>query len=140
MVSRALLSHAPCKGVPLRCLTAVCHGENLAVADLATLFYEWGWGQSFHFAHRYAGETFIQSIRRHEYYLASRLVSAHPLGESWHARALLYKGRRDSNMVTRRASLSGCQAAGWDEIAVKFEIYHHVYAFHHGCHVAGVCA
>lgn len=64
----------------MRCLTAVCHGENLAVADLATLFYEWGWGQSFHFAHRYAGETFIQSIRRHEYYLASRLVSAHPLG------------------------------------------------------------
>lgn len=44
--------------------------------DLATLFYEWGWGQCFHFAHRYADETFVQSIKRHEYFLASRLVSA----------------------------------------------------------------
>lgn len=46
------------------------------VSDLATLFYEWGWGQCFHFAHRYADETFVQSIKRHEYFLASRLVSA----------------------------------------------------------------
>lgn len=41
--------------------------------DLATLFYEWGWGQSFHFAYRYPHETFAESIRRHEYYLASKL-------------------------------------------------------------------
>ena len=41
--------------------------------DLATLFYEWGWGQSFHFANRYPNETFAESIRRHEYYLASKL-------------------------------------------------------------------
>jgi sterol 24-C-methyltransferase len=41
--------------------------------DLATLFYEWGWGQSFHFANRYPSETFAESIRRHEYYLASKL-------------------------------------------------------------------
>jgi len=41
--------------------------------DLATLFYEWGWGQSFHFAYRFPFETFAESIRRHEYYLASKL-------------------------------------------------------------------
>jgi sterol 24-C-methyltransferase len=41
--------------------------------DLATEFYEWGWGDSFHFADRRQGETFKQSILRHEYYLAGRL-------------------------------------------------------------------
>mmetsp|Transcript_41931 Transcript_41931/g.131055 ORF Transcript_41931/g.131055 Transcript_41931/m.131055 type:complete len:392 (+) Transcript_41931:104-1279(+) len=41
--------------------------------DLATEFYEWGWGTSFHFADRRSGETFRQSILRHEYYLAGRL-------------------------------------------------------------------
>lgn len=42
--------------------------------DLATLFYEWGWGQSFHFANRYPNESFAESIKRHEYYLASKLA------------------------------------------------------------------
>jgi len=41
--------------------------------DLATEFYEWGWGTSFHFADRRKGESFQQSIKRHEYYLAGRL-------------------------------------------------------------------
>eukprot|EP00928_Gymnodinium_smaydae_P047261 TRINITY_DN3152_c0_g1_i1.p1 TRINITY_DN3152_c0_g1~~TRINITY_DN3152_c0_g1_i1.p1 ORF type:complete len:390 (-),score=87.61 TRINITY_DN3152_c0_g1_i1:258-1427(-) len=41
--------------------------------DLATEFYEWGWGTSFHFADRRKGESFRQSILRHEYYLAGRL-------------------------------------------------------------------
>jgi len=41
--------------------------------DLATEFYEWGWGTSFHFADRRTGESFQQSILRHEYYLAGRL-------------------------------------------------------------------
>lgn len=40
---------------------------------MATLFYEWGWGQSFHFANRFPSESFAESIRRHEYYLASKL-------------------------------------------------------------------
>ena len=45
--------------------------------ELATLFYEWGWGQSFHFAYQLLGEKFQEAIRRHEYYLAGRLgVSA----------------------------------------------------------------
>jgi sterol 24-C-methyltransferase len=41
--------------------------------DLVTDFYEWGWGQSFHFAPRYVGETFVESLKRAEYHLASRL-------------------------------------------------------------------
>jgi sterol 24-C-methyltransferase len=41
--------------------------------ELATLFYEWGWGQSFHFAYQLKGESFKESIARHEYYLAGRL-------------------------------------------------------------------
>ena len=41
--------------------------------ELATLFYEWGWGQCFHFAYQLKGETFSQSIARHEYFLAGRL-------------------------------------------------------------------
>lgn len=45
--------------------------------DLATEFYEWGWGQSFHFADRRKGESFHSSILRHETYLAGRLGVNH---------------------------------------------------------------
>jgi sterol 24-C-methyltransferase len=41
--------------------------------DLATDFYEYGWGDSFHFAHRFSTESLRESILRHEYYLASQL-------------------------------------------------------------------
>ncbi|MCA9576249.1 MAG: methyltransferase domain-containing protein [Myxococcales bacterium] len=41
--------------------------------DLATDFYERGWGKSFHFAPRFAGESFAASLARHEHYLALRL-------------------------------------------------------------------
>jgi sterol 24-C-methyltransferase len=41
--------------------------------DLVTDFYEYGWGQSFHFAPRARGETFRESIMRHEQWLALRL-------------------------------------------------------------------
>lgn len=44
-----------------------------AYYELATLFYEWGWGQSFHFANELSYENFQSAIRRHEYYLAGRL-------------------------------------------------------------------
>jgi sterol 24-C-methyltransferase len=40
--------------------------------DMVTDFYEYGWGQSFHFAPRLKNESFDQSIKRHEYYLAAR--------------------------------------------------------------------
>ena len=41
--------------------------------DLATDFYEFGWGRSFHFAPRAPGESFKASISRHEHYLAHAL-------------------------------------------------------------------
>ncbi|CAM9764861.1 unnamed protein product [Chrysoparadoxa australica] len=41
--------------------------------NLVTDFYEYGWCQSFHFAPRWVGETFIESILRAEYLLALRL-------------------------------------------------------------------
>jgi len=41
--------------------------------DLATEFYEWGWGTSFHFANQVKGENFQSSILRHEHFIAGRL-------------------------------------------------------------------
>jgi len=41
--------------------------------DLATDFYEIGWGTSFHFAPRHSMETVASSIARHEYWLAKQL-------------------------------------------------------------------
>lgn len=41
--------------------------------NIVTDFYEYGWGQSFHFAPRWKNETFDESIKRAEYHLASRL-------------------------------------------------------------------
>ncbi len=38
--------------------------------DLASDFYEYGWGRSFHFAPRIPGESFKASQARHEHYLA----------------------------------------------------------------------
>ncbi|CAA7395455.1 unnamed protein product [Spirodela intermedia] len=41
--------------------------------DLATSFYEYGWGESFHFADRWNGESLRESIKRHEHFLALQL-------------------------------------------------------------------
>ena len=41
--------------------------------DLATDFFEYGWGGSFHFAPRVPGESFKASLARHEHYLAHML-------------------------------------------------------------------
>jgi sterol 24-C-methyltransferase len=41
--------------------------------DLATDFYERAWGQSFHFAPRWRGESLREAILRHEYWLALKL-------------------------------------------------------------------
>ncbi|PIN08562.1 SAM-dependent methyltransferase [Handroanthus impetiginosus] len=41
--------------------------------DLVTSFYEYGWGESFHFAPRWKGETLQDSIKRHEHFLALQL-------------------------------------------------------------------
>lgn len=41
--------------------------------SLSTDFFEYGWGQSFHFANRFHGETLAESIQRHESYLALKM-------------------------------------------------------------------
>ncbi|KAJ3258996.1 hypothetical protein HK103_003137 [Boothiomyces macroporosus] len=41
--------------------------------DMVTDFYEYGWGQSFHFAPIYKDSTFTQCISRHEDFLALKL-------------------------------------------------------------------
>lgn len=41
--------------------------------DLATDFYEFGWGQHFHFAPRLKHEKFLDSLQRHERFLARKL-------------------------------------------------------------------
>jgi len=40
--------------------------------NMVTQFYEYGWGQSFHFAPRHKWETFAASIARHEFLLAHK--------------------------------------------------------------------
>ena len=40
--------------------------------NLSTDFYEYGWGKSFHFGRRYAGEDFHSSLARHEQWLAMK--------------------------------------------------------------------
>ena len=41
--------------------------------DLVTDFFEYGWGRSFHFAPRVPGESFAESLARHERFLADKL-------------------------------------------------------------------
>ncbi|OZJ03239.1 hypothetical protein BZG36_03454 [Bifiguratus adelaidae] len=46
--------------------------------NLATDFYEYGWGRSFHFSRFYPGEEFNKAISRHEHYLAAQMgIKAH---------------------------------------------------------------
>ncbi|CAF5144836.1 unnamed protein product, partial [Rotaria sp. Silwood1] len=49
--------------------------KNLVTSyySLVTDFYEYGWGQSFHFANRFCDETLAESIQRHESYLALKM-------------------------------------------------------------------
>lgn len=41
--------------------------------SVVTDFYEYGWGDSFHFGQTFPNESYTESIRRHEYYLALRM-------------------------------------------------------------------
>lgn len=48
-------------------------GVSRLYYDLVTDLFEYGWGRSFHFAHRIPGETFPESLARHERFMASKL-------------------------------------------------------------------
>ena len=41
--------------------------------DLVTDFYQYGWGNSFHFAPRLKNESFEASLKRHELFLAQKM-------------------------------------------------------------------
>ena len=61
-------------GAALEARTEEYKGLNNKYYDLATDFYEYGWGRSFHFAPRAADESFAASLARHEHYIALRLA------------------------------------------------------------------
>ncbi|ORX89104.1 hypothetical protein K493DRAFT_234688 [Basidiobolus meristosporus CBS 931.73] len=42
--------------------------------DLVTDFYEYGWGESFHFARAFKYDKFTDSIKRHEHYIGLKLA------------------------------------------------------------------
>src|SRR5688572_30119576 len=44
--------------------------------DLVTDFYEYGWGQSFHFAPRREGDRFADAIRESEIFVSDKLALA----------------------------------------------------------------
>jgi sterol 24-C-methyltransferase len=55
-------------------LGAGTHHETVSdFYDRVTDFYEFGWGQSFHFAPMFRGESFEASIARHQHWLSAQL-------------------------------------------------------------------
>ncbi|CAA7015943.1 unnamed protein product [Microthlaspi erraticum] len=42
--------------------------------DLASQFYEYGWGDCLHFAHRWKGESLRESLKRYEHFIAMQLA------------------------------------------------------------------
>lgn len=71
--------------------------------DLATLFYEWGWGASFHFSYRHPYENFDEATRRHEFYLASKLNLSECLDK--------LRGRSKSTGVEASKIREGCTSS-----------------------------
>jgi len=73
--------------------------------SVSTDFFEYGWGQSFHFANRFRGETLAESIQRHESYLA--LKSQMKSGDK-----VLDLGCGVGGPLRRIAHLSGAHVTG----------------------------
>ena len=80
--------------------------------DLVTDFYEFGWSQSFHFAPRARGETFRESMLRHEQWLALRL------GLSPNSR-VLDVGCGVGGPMRTIARFAGCQITGLNNNAYQ---------------------
>lgn len=73
--------------------------------DLVTDFYEYGWGDSFHFAPRYRHETFHESLLRYQYFLALRLGLCPGMN-------VLDIGCGIGGPMRNIAQFSGCQITG----------------------------
>ncbi|KAJ1492073.1 S-adenosyl-L-methionine-dependent methyltransferase, partial [Baffinella frigidus] len=112
-----------------------------AYYELATSFYEWGWGASFHFSYRMQGESFAEGIRRHEYSLASHLMLkpgtkvvdvgcgiGGPMRNitrftGWDVTGITvneYQVRRGNQMVTEEGLDGQCRLAQMDFMDLKF--------------------
>ncbi|KAI9498907.1 S-adenosyl-L-methionine-dependent methyltransferase [Zychaea mexicana] len=89
-----------------------------AFYDLVTDFYEYGWGQSFHFARLYKGDTFAENIKRHEAFLALKLG--------------LKQGQRVLDV--------GCGVGGPLREIVKFSGYAHVTGINNNVYQIQRCA
>eukprot|EP00051_Salpingoeca_urceolata_P026556 m.477734 g.477734 ORF g.477734 m.477734 type:complete len:343 (-) comp20929_c0_seq1:74-1102(-) len=85
-----------------------------AYYDLATDFYEYGWGQSFHFANRAPTETLAQAIARHEHYLALKLQVGH--GDK-----VLDCGCGVGGPAREIARFSGCNVVGLNNNAYQVQ-------------------
>jgi len=129
-----------------------------AYYELATQFYEWGWGSSFHFAYRKMGETFGEQIRRHEYYLASFLGGLQPGAKildvgcgiggpyrniarftGWDITGItINEGqvRRGNELSARQGLADQCRSVQGDFLALPFDAnsFDGVYAIEATCH------
>ena len=82
--------------------------------DLVTDFYEYGWGQSFHFAPRASSESFAASLARHQHRLADAL-QLKPGGE------LLDIGCGVGGPMRSIAKHTGCRVLGVNNNAYQIE-------------------
>ncbi|KAI8874326.1 S-adenosyl-L-methionine-dependent methyltransferase [Ramicandelaber brevisporus] len=76
-----------------------------AYYNLVTDFYSFGWGTSYHFARKYKGEGFKQSIARHEHFLAS-------LGQFKPGQKVLDVGCGVGGPAREIARFAGCNVTG----------------------------
>ncbi|CAF0741383.1 unnamed protein product [Rotaria sordida] len=121
--------------------------------SLSTDFYEYGWGQSFHFANRFRGETLAESIQRHESYLTLKMnlkpgdkVLDIGCGVGGPLRRIAYltgahvTGLTISEYQVQRAKTIGipanCQFIQGDFMKLPFEdnSFDHVYVIEAVCH------
>jgi len=121
--------------------------------SLSTDFYEYGWGQSFHFANRFRGETLAESIQRHESYLALKMKIktgdkvldigcgvGGPLRRIAHLTGAHVIGLTISQYQIQRAKMIGipanCQFIQGDFMELPFEdnTFDHVYVIEAVCH------
>ncbi|CAF2875610.1 unnamed protein product [Rotaria sp. Silwood2] len=121
--------------------------------SLTTDGYEYAWGKSFHCANRFRGETFAESIQRHESYLALRMqlkpgdkVLDIGCGVGGPLRRIAYltgahiTGITISQYQVQRATVIGvpanCQFIQGDFMDLPFEnnSFDHVYAIESVCH------
>jgi sterol 24-C-methyltransferase len=82
--------------------------------DLVTDFYEEAWAQSFHFCRFAPGESFLQSLARHEHYLAHRIGIDSSM-------TVLDVGCGVGKPARQLATFTGCKVVGLNNNAYQVE-------------------